>query len=93
MEQLAAHWTDFHEVLYLHITLKSVQKVEVSLKSDKNNRYIAYLDLRQFYLFRVPISVRVLVYRGTRTQILKLTAVFSAATSRHSEVPLDGSSN
>jgi len=57
MEQLVSHWTDFHEISYLQTILKSVQKVEVSLKSDNNNRYIAYFDLRQFYLFRVPISV------------------------------------
>jgi len=57
MEQLAFHWTDFHEVLYLQIILKSAQKVEVSLKSDKNNRYIAYLDLCQFFICFVFLSL------------------------------------
>jgi hypothetical protein len=28
--------TDFHEILYLNIFRKSVEKIQVSLKSDKN---------------------------------------------------------
>ena len=39
MEQLVSHRTDFHEISYLSIFRKSVQKIQVSLKSDKNNRY------------------------------------------------------
>jgi hypothetical protein len=38
-EQLGSHWTDFHEILYLNISRKSVDKIQVSLKSDKNNGY------------------------------------------------------
>jgi len=39
MEQLGYHWTDFHEILNLGIFQKCVQGSQVSLKSDKNNRY------------------------------------------------------
>jgi hypothetical protein len=39
MKQLGSQWTDFHEVLHLSIFLKSVQKIQISLKSDKNNGY------------------------------------------------------
>jgi hypothetical protein len=39
MEQLGSHWTDFHEILYLNIFRKSAEKIQVSLKSDKNNGY------------------------------------------------------
>ena len=38
-EQLGSLWTDFHEMRYLSILRKSVEKVRVSLKSDKNNGY------------------------------------------------------
>jgi hypothetical protein len=31
MEQLGSHWTDFHEILYLSIFRKSVEKIQVSL--------------------------------------------------------------
>ena len=37
MEQLGSHWTDFDETLCLSICfIKSVGKIKVSLKSDKN---------------------------------------------------------
>jgi len=39
MVQLGFHWTDFHEI-YLKIFRKSVEKIQVSLKSDKNNGYL-----------------------------------------------------
>jgi len=39
MEQLGSHWTDFHEIDILSVFRKSVEKIKVSLKLDKNNRY------------------------------------------------------
>ena len=39
IEQFGSHWTDFHEVTYLSIFLKPVEKFKVSLKSDGNNGY------------------------------------------------------
>jgi len=39
MEQHGSHWTDFHEIIDLRILRKSVEKIQVSLKSDKNKRY------------------------------------------------------
>jgi hypothetical protein len=37
MEQIGSHWMDFHEVTWSNIFQKSVGKIQVSLKSDKNN--------------------------------------------------------
>jgi len=37
MEQLSCHWTYFHEILYLRIFRKSVERIQVSLTSEKNN--------------------------------------------------------
>jgi hypothetical protein len=39
---------DFHEILYLSIFRKSVEKIQVSLKSDKNN---GYFTRRTTYIF------------------------------------------
>jgi hypothetical protein len=39
MEQRGSHWTDFDEILYLCFLRKSVEKIQVSLKCDKNNGY------------------------------------------------------
>ena len=49
MQQRGSHWTDFHEVYYyLSIFLKSAEKVHVSLKSDKNNRYFTWRPMHIF---------------------------------------------
>jgi hypothetical protein len=37
MEQLGSHWTDFHDIWYLIIFLIFIDKIQISLKSDKNN--------------------------------------------------------
>ena len=42
MEQLGFHWTDCHEIWYFSILWKSVEKFQVSLKSDTNNGYFAW---------------------------------------------------
>ena len=39
MEQLGSHWTDFDEKRYFRLFRKSVEKIKISLKSDKNNGY------------------------------------------------------
>jgi len=38
-EKLGSHWTDFHEILYLSIFPKFVEKIQVSLRSDQNILY------------------------------------------------------
>jgi len=42
MEQHGSHWTDFHDILYLRIFRKPVEKIQLSLKSDKNNGYFTW---------------------------------------------------
>ena len=42
MEKHSSHWTDFHEIIYLSIFRKSVEKIQVSLKFDKNNGYFTW---------------------------------------------------
>ena len=37
MEQLGSHFTDFHEILYVRVFRKSVEKILFLLKSDKKN--------------------------------------------------------
>jgi hypothetical protein len=39
MAELGSHWADFHEIWYLSNFGKCVEKIEVSLKSDKNNGF------------------------------------------------------
>ena len=42
MEQLGFYWTDFHEILYLFMFRKTVDKIQDSLKSDNNNGYFTW---------------------------------------------------
>jgi len=44
MDQLGSYWSDFHEMWYLSIFLKSVEKIEVTLKPGKNNVYMYVYD-------------------------------------------------
>ena len=37
MKQLGSHWADFYEIWYFSIFRKFVEKIQVSLKSDKND--------------------------------------------------------
>jgi hypothetical protein len=39
MEQLCSYWTDFDEARYLNFFGNRVEKIQVSLKPDKNNGY------------------------------------------------------
>jgi hypothetical protein len=39
MEKLGFHWTDFDEIWYLDLLGKSVSKIQVLLKSNKNDGY------------------------------------------------------
>jgi len=44
MEQLGSHWTDFHEIQYFSIFQKCVEKIQGSLKSDKDNGHFICKD-------------------------------------------------
>ena len=56
MEHLGSHWTEFHEILYLRIFRKSVEKIQVSLKSDKNK---GTLHEDQYTFFIISCSFRI----------------------------------
>ena len=47
MEKHGFRWTDFHEI-YFSIFQKSVKKIQVSLKLDKNNRYSTWRPTYSF---------------------------------------------
>jgi hypothetical protein len=48
MEQLRSHWTDFNEIWFLFINPYSVEKIQVSLKSYKNNVYFTWTPIHIF---------------------------------------------
>jgi len=54
MKQLGSHWKGFHEILYLSNFRKTVQKIQVSLKSDKNNGYF----IREMFQTKVVEEIK-----------------------------------
>ena len=50
MEQLASHWTDFHEILYLRFFENLFEKIQVSLKLDMTTNIHFWSYLAQFFL-------------------------------------------
>jgi hypothetical protein len=54
MEQLGSHWSDFDEIWYLSFCRKSVEKVQYSLKSDKNNGYFTW---RRFHILATIVWI------------------------------------
>jgi hypothetical protein len=48
MEKRSSYWTDFHQFLIFRGFQKSVKKIQVSLKSDKNT---GYFTRRSSYIF------------------------------------------
>ena len=53
VEQLGSQRTDFHEIWYLSIFRQSVEKIQVSLKSDKNAGYLTCTFMTVSVLLRV----------------------------------------
>jgi len=48
MEQIGSNWMDFHDILYMNIFRKSVEKIKVSRKPDKNTGYFTF---RPMYIY------------------------------------------
>jgi len=59
MEQVGSHWTDFREIWYLKIFRKSVEKIQVPLKSDKNNGHFIWTPSTLLIISR-PILLRMI---------------------------------
>jgi len=49
MEELGSHWMDFHEILYLRTYWKSVKKLQVSLKPDRNSGNCTWRPMYLWY--------------------------------------------
>jgi hypothetical protein len=46
-EQLGSYWTDFNEILYLSIFRKCVEKIQLSLESDRNNGNFTWIPSKK----------------------------------------------
>jgi len=67
MEQLGSHWKDFHEILYFSIFRKSVVKIQVSSKYDKNNGYFTWRPIYIFIISRsLPLRMKIVSEKSYR---------------------------
>ena len=48
IEQIGSHWIDFHWLWYLSIFAKSVEKIQDSLRSNKNNKSFTWRPINIF---------------------------------------------
>ena len=48
MLQIGSHWNDFHEIWYFSIFRNYVQKIQVSLKYDKNKEYFTWRPIYDY---------------------------------------------
>ena len=54
IETLGSQCRNFHEIWYLNIFRKSVEKIQISLKSDKQNGYFAWITLCIYH--HIPLT-------------------------------------
>ena len=57
MEQLGSHSTDLHEIWYFSVFRSSVEKIQVSRKSDKSNRYLIWTTTNMHYNISLNLSL------------------------------------
>jgi hypothetical protein len=55
MLQLGSHWMNFHKILYFSFFRKSVEKIQVSLKSDETNGYFTLTHMHIYYNILIRI--------------------------------------
>jgi len=47
--KLGCHWADFHEIWYLSTFQSSVEKIQLSSKSDRNKERFTWRSIHTFY--------------------------------------------
>ena len=60
IEQLGYHWMEFHDIWYFCIFHKYVEKIHVSLKSDKNNGYFTWWPIYIFFIISRSFILRMI---------------------------------
>jgi hypothetical protein len=83
-EQLGSQWTDFHEILYLSIFSKPVEKIQVSSKSDKNKGYFIEEQYTFFYYTWFVSSYHEKFFRQNGRENKNAQFLFSKFFSRKS---------
>ena len=70
-EQCGSHSKDFHEIWHLRIFRKFVEKIKVSLKSSKNNRYLTRRPIHIFLSYLVDFFLEWEIFQNNVVEKLK----------------------
>jgi hypothetical protein len=70
MEIFGSHWKGFHDIWHKNVFQKSIEKIQVSLKSDKNNSYLN-TDLCKFMVIPRWILLRMRIVSDRIIQKVK----------------------
>jgi len=69
MEQFGSLWRDFHETWYLRNFRKSVGQIQVSLKYDKNDRYLNDVMLKSRSALLIKGNVQTKIVEKLKTRV------------------------
>ena len=82
MERLDTHWMDFHEIWYLSIFQTFIERIQDSLKSDKNKGYFCMKTNINFWSYIIQFFLKwemleTEVVEKLETDILLFSVTFS----------------
>ena len=70
-EQIGSHLTDSHEILHLGILRKSIQKIQDSLKYDKNNGYLTQIPIYSYDNISLNFFLKWEIFQTNIVEIIK----------------------
>ena len=76
MEHFGSLWTNFHAVCCLRIFLKSVEKMQVFLKSDKNNKFFIWRPMYLHIWHLAEFLVEWEMFQNTVVEKIKIQFLF-----------------
>jgi len=82
MEQIGSHWTDCHEIWYLRLYRKSAEKIQVLLKSDKNNGYFTWRPTNFFISYHAQLFLEWEMFQAKVVEKIKTHILCSVTFTR-----------
>ena len=93
MEQLGSHWKDFHESRRLSIFRKSVEKIQFSLKCDRNNGYFRWRSIYIYLYHTLSVLLRMRNVSSKAVDKIKPHFIFYNFTKKNLAVFWDNVGN
>ena len=89
IEQLGSHWTNYHEIWHCSTYWKSVQKIQVSFKSDKNNglfaQYLAEFSL-EWEIFHAKVLQNIKTHHSVSNNFKKKSRLLRNNVEKYGKI-------